>query len=128
MQDKFYSKGGIGLKVQGNILLLGKSQFLKNDGLFVFLLLLRGSPRAFPLWGENIFAGTEAALQCKITNSLWLSWSFMFFPPKITCKSFLSKTCFPFSKTISIFQKCRKHVEVWILFMFNMNMIIKSHV
>ena len=71
---------------------IGQKSVLKNDGLFVFLLLPRC---AFPPLSENIFAGTEAASVQNYKFPLTFLIFHVFPPPKITCTTFLSKTCFP---------------------------------
>ena len=72
---------------------IGQKSVLKNDGLFVFSFVT--ALRAFP-FEENIFAGTEAAAS---VQNYKFPLTFLIFhvfpPPKITCTTFLSKTCFP---------------------------------
>ena len=89
---------------------IGQKSVLKNDGLFVFLLFPRC---AFPPLRENIFAGTEAAAS---VQNYKFPLTFLIFhvfpPPKITCTTFLSKTCFShFLKLFSNFKKCKQHVS-----------------
>ena len=73
---------------------IGQKSVLKNDGLFVFLLLLRGAVH-FP-FEQNIFAGTEAAAVQNYKFPLTFL-IFHVFPAQNNMQKFLVKNLFSHS-------------------------------
>ena len=84
-------KEWIGLKVQGNILLLGKSQFWRMM-VYLFFFCYCAGPCISPL-SQNIFAGTEAAAVQNYKFPLTFL-IFHVFPAQNNMQKFLVKNLF----------------------------------